>query len=170
MTSLPPTPPALAGGLLTIDLEALKANYITLAKKSGKAECGAAVKADAYGIGVEEAAKTLWDAGCRTYFVARPTEGEQLRRILPHTGKTRPVIYVLDGLHQGQAEYYATHDLRPALTAMDEIREWSAFARRWGHALPCAIHVDTGINRLGLSLADYQAAVSDHDLMKGLNQ
>ena len=57
------------------------------------AECGAAVKGDAYGLGIAPVARALWDAGCRSFFVARPKEGEELRGHLPDA-----VIYVLDGL------------------------------------------------------------------------
>ena len=131
--------------LLTIDLGALASNYRLLARKAGKAECGAAIKGDAYGIGVTQASKTLWAAGCRTFFVARPAEGEELRAILP-----RAVIYVLDGLHAGAAKYYLKHDLRPALASLAEVREWA----KEGRSRPCALHVDTGINRLGLPVDD----------------
>ena len=157
-------PPDLAGAVLSIDLGALQSNYRTLAKKAGKAETGAAIKGNAYGLGLAPVAKALWDAGCKTYFVARPKEGEELRGLL-----LEATIYVLDGLFPGQAEFYAQNRLRPALIAIDEAREWAAFGRRFGHALPCALHVDTGINRLGLSMADFHALTLDKFLMAGLN-
>src|SRR3954467_13812783 len=97
-----PTPQDLAGAALTIDLVALKENWRTLSARAGTAECGAAVKGNAYGLGIEPVARALWEAGCRSYFVARPKEGEELRAILPHA-----TIYVLDGLFAGQAEFYA---------------------------------------------------------------
>jgi alanine racemase len=157
------TPEDLAGAVLTIDLVALKDNWRLLAGRAGKAECGAAVKGNAYGLGIGPVAGALWEAGCRSYFVARPKEGEELRRLLPEA-----VIYVLDGLFAGQAEFYAKLDLRPALISIDEAREWAAFGRVYGRKLPCAIHVDTGINRLGFMPADYEALLSDNFLMEGL--
>lgn len=150
----------IAGGVLTIDLGALASNYRALAKKAGTAECGAAVKADSYGVGMSRAAPTLWAAGCRTFFVARPQEGEALRALLPNA-----IIYVLDGLLPGQAKYYAKHDLRPALISLEEAIEWA----RDGRNKPCAIHIDTGINRAGLSLSDVSRLRNDARLLAGLN-
>jgi alanine racemase len=158
-----PIPTDLAGAVLSIDLAALQTNYKTLAKKAG-VDCGAAIKGNAYGLGLEPVAKALNDAGCKTYFVARPKEGEELRALLPQA-----TIYVLDGLFPGQAEFYAINTLRPALISIEEAQEWAAFGRQYGTHLPCALHVDTGINRLGLSMQDFHALTLDKFLMKGLN-
>jgi alanine racemase len=159
-----PTPEDLAGAVLTIDLVALKENWRRLDQRAGRAECGAAVKGNAYGLGITPVARTLWEAGCRSYFVARPKEGEELRAILPEAA-----IYVLDGLFAGQAEFYAKLNLCPALISISEAREWAAFGRVYGRKLPCAIHVDTGINRLGFSLPEYAALLDDAFTMEGLN-
>lgn len=159
-----PTPEDLAGAVLTIDLVALKENWKTLRARSGAAECGAAVKGNAYGLGIAPVARALWDAGCRSYFVARPKEGEELRALLPEA-----TIYVLDGLFAGQAEFYAKRNLCPALISIEEAREWAGFGRVYGRQLPCALHVDTGINRLGFSLAEFEALLADRFLMEGLN-
>jgi alanine racemase len=161
MTSIPTD---LAGAILSIDLAALQANYRTLRKKAGTAECGAAIKGNAYGLGLAPVAGALWAAGCRNYFVARPKEGEDLRALLP--GAT---IYVLDGLFPGQAEFYAKLNLRPALISVEEAREWAAFGRQYGRPLPCALHVDTGINRLGLSQGAFDAILNDRFVFSGLN-
>lgn len=150
------TPQDLAGALLTIDLNALMANWRLLAERAAPAECGAAVKGDAYGLGVAPVARGLWEAGCRSFFVARPKEGEELRTILRSA-----TIYVLDGLFSGQAEFYARLDLRPALISHDEAREWAAFGRVYGRKLPCAVHVDTGINRLGFAPDELRALLDD---------
>lgn len=158
------TPEDLAGAVLTIDLEALKANWRLLAKRAGRAACGAAVKGNAYGLGIAPVARALWEAGCRTYFVARPKEGEELRALLPVA-----TIYVLDGLFAGQAEFYAKLNLCPALISIDEAREWSGFGRVYGRKLPCALHVDTGINRLGFSMAEFEALLADTFTLEGLN-
>ena len=158
------TPEDLAGAVLTIDLVALKHNWRLLSTRAGSAECGAAVKGNAYGLGIEPVARALWEAGCRTYFVARPKEGEELRRHLPEA-----IIYVLDGLFAGQAEFYAKLNLCPALISIEEAREWAGFGRVYGRKLPCAIHVDTGINRLGFSKPEFDALLDDAFLMEGLN-
>ena len=158
------TPEDLAGAVLTIDLVALKDNWRLLSARAGAAECGAAAKGNAYGLGIEAVVRALWEAGCRTYFVARPKEGEELRRHLPDA-----TIYVLDGLFAGQAEFYAKLDLCPALISIEEAREWAGFGRIYGRKLPCAIHVDTGINRLGFSKPEFDALLDDAFLMEGLN-
>lgn len=159
----PPTD--LAGAVLTVDLDAVQENWKRLAAKAGSAECGAAVKGNAYGLGVEHVAPALWAAGCRTFFVARPMEGGELRHLLPREA----VIYVLDGLFPGQAEFYAREDLRPALITMEEAREWAAFGTEYGRNLPCAIHVDTGINRLGFSPSAFEELIANNEIMARLN-
>ena len=105
---LDPTPKDLAGAVLSIDLGAIQKNWRYLNSHAGSAECGAAVKGNAYGLGVDPVGRALWDAGCRSFFVARPKEGEELRQVLPEA-----TIYVLDGLFPGQAEFYAQHKLLP---------------------------------------------------------
>ncbi|MGB9141123.1 MAG: alanine racemase [Aestuariivirga sp.] len=158
------TPKGLAGAVLSIDLGAVQKNWRTLNSHAGSAECGAAVKGNAYGLGIEPVGRALWEAGCRSYFVARPMEGEELRHVLPEA-----TIHVLDGLFPGQAEFYAQNNLLPALMSIEEAREWAAFGRVYGRKLPCAIHVDTGINRLGFPVAEYAALLAETATMDGLN-
>ena len=159
----PPTD--LAGAILTVDLNAIQENWKRLAAKAAPAECGAAVKGNAYGLGVDQVAAALWAAGCRTFFVARPMEGGELRALLPREA----IVYVLEGLFPGQAEFYAREDLRPALITIEEAREWAAFGTEYGRNLPCAIHVDTGINRLGFSSAAFESLIGDNEIMARLN-
>ena len=143
-----PSPELLAaGGRLTIDLVALSANWKALADHvaGGGHATAAVVKGDGYGIGLEEAARTLAAAGCTTFFVALPDEGRRLREALPDA-----VVYVLNGLIGG-ADAYARFDIRPVLGSWPEIEEWAAF-RKAGGGTGAAIHVDTGMNRLGLTL------------------
>jgi alanine racemase len=158
-------PSDLAGAILTVDLDAIQENWKRLAAKAAPAECGAAVKGNAYGLGVDHVAPALWAAGCRTFFVARPMEGGELRRLLPREA----VIYVLDGLFPGQAEFYAREDLRPALITIEEAREWAGFGTEYGRNLPCAIHVDTGINRLGFSPSAFDELIGNNEIMARLN-
>jgi alanine racemase len=145
--------------ILTIDLDALAANYRRLRELAGLAECAAVVKADAYGLGMAEAAPALWRQGCKTFFVATPDEARALRKLLPHA-----VIYVLAGLMPGTADIFRKHGLRPVLNSADEIREWASFSAKVGEALPCAIHVDSGMNRLGLSAAEVDAVAAERNL------
>lgn len=166
MTQVSTTFPSaeLAGAVLTIDLAALQANWRILAAQQPQAQCSAAIKGDAYGLGLAPVAKALWQAGCTTFFVARAMEGENLRQLLPDA-----VIYVLDGLLAGQAEYYARLNLRPALTSIEEARELAAFGRVYGRKLGCAVHVDTGIHRLGFTMAEFDALLQDRMTCDGLD-
>jgi alanine racemase len=134
-----------AGGILTIDLDAIVGNWRTLARHAVPAECAAVVKADAYGCGAQQVTRALAAAGCRVFFVAHLDEGRVVRQAAPEA-----VIYVLNGLLPGTAASYAESNLRPVLCSTEEWREWMAFSagREWsGRA---ALQADTGMNRLGL--------------------
>ena len=152
-----------AGGRLTIDLVALSANWKALADHvaGGGHATAAVVKGDGYGIGLEEAARTLAAAGCTTFFVALPDEGRRLRQALPDA-----VVYVLNGLIGG-ADAYARFDIRPVLGSWPEIEEWTAF-RKAGGRTGAAIHVDTGMNRLGLTLHEALDLRRDEKLLATL--
>jgi alanine racemase len=151
MTSLPAESP----GLLTIDLAALAANWKALAKRAGKAKCAAVVKADAYGIGLEQAAAALHKAGADTFFVATFDEALRLRTALPAV-----TIYLLNGLNSGTAELVCGIDVQPVLGSIAEIEEWAAHAKSSGEECPAAIHIDTGMNRHGLNVEDVDTCVS----------
>jgi alanine racemase len=138
-------PPEEAGALLTIDLDALAFNWRLLRDRAGGADCAAVVKANAYGIGIEMAVPKLLAAGCRTFYVAHLAEAKRVRAL---TGGA--VIYVLNGFLTGTAPVYAAHGLRPVLGSREEIVEWGEYAAANPDAPPAAIHIDTGMNRLGL--------------------
>jgi alanine racemase len=136
------------GATLTIDLAALAANWRLLAERAGAAECGAVIKADAYGTGIEIAGPALWRAGCRSFFVAHLSEAIRARAVLPEA-----TIFVLNGLPHGSAENLLRHRLVPVLGSGEEVAEWLGEAS----GRPCALHVDTGMNRLGFSVAEITA-------------
>lgn len=139
--------PEMAGGLLHIDLAALASNWRRLRDNAGGAEASAVVKADAYGTGIEQAVPALAQAGCRTFFVAHVSEAIRMRRVAPDA-----TIYVLNGLFPGTSSVYAEHKVRPVLGSFEEIEEWAAFCRSQGRKHEAAIHVDTGMNRLGVTV------------------
>jgi alanine racemase len=151
--------PSLASARLTIDLGALAANWRTLAALAPSSETSAVVKANAYGIGVDRAVPALAAAGCRTFFVATAPEGIEVRAVAPDTA-----IYILDGLPPGGAPALAAQHLRPVLGTPAEIAEWTAWKRQGGDGR-CAIHFDTGMNRLGLGAAQATALLADPALM-----
>lgn len=140
-------PESAAGGVLHIDLDALAANWRILRDNAGGAETAAVVKANAYGTGIEKAVPALAQAGCRTFFVAHLSEAIRARAVVPDAA-----IYVLNGLFSGTCPTYAEFDLRSVLGSFEEIEEWVGFCRAQGQRLKAAIHVDTGMNRLGLTV------------------
>lgn len=141
------------GARLTIDLGAIRANWRRLAAEGPGAECAAVVKADAYGCGVDRVGPALWREGCRTFFVAHLSEGIAARAALPHAA-----IYVLNGLPPNTHEKFASHGLRPVLGSVEELSDWAAFS---AGRLPAALHVDTGMNRLGLAVPEGLALAGD---------
>jgi alanine racemase len=143
-----------AGGTLTIDLAAIEANWRRLYGMTVPVECAAVVKANAYGCGIEEVAARLAKAGCRTFFVADVAEGRRLRAIAPDA-----VIYVLNGVLPHTARALADARLRPVINSTTELAEWDTFvaANSWHGG--AALHVDTGMNRLGLTV-DEAAAIA----------
>jgi alanine racemase len=149
--------------ILTIDLGALAANYRRVRDLASPAECAAVVKADAYGLGMAKAAPALAQAGCRTFFVATLGEATALRALLPQA-----IIYVFSGLMPGTAELYRAGELRPVLNSADEIREWASFCAGRGEQLPCAVHIDTGMNRLGLSADEVDQVANMRDLWQAV--
>jgi alanine racemase len=156
--------PSSAPGRLAIDLGALADNWRKLAGRAAPGRCAAVVKANAYGIGLAEAAPALWDAGARVFFVAHLSEGVEARRLLPEAQ-----IYVLNGLEAGaDPGDYARNRLAPVIGAEEELERWAAFAARQGRTSPCALHLDTGMNRLGFeSLARLEAAMERHGSASG---
>jgi alanine racemase len=156
--------PESAPGRLTIDLGALAGNWRALAGRAAPGRCAAVVKANAYGIGLAEAAPALWDAGARVFFVAHLSEGVAARRLLPEA-----TIYVLNGLEAGaDPADFAQWRLAPVIGGEEELRRWSAFAAREGKTSPCALHLDTGMNRLGFeSLPRLRAAMETHGSASG---
>jgi len=152
-----------AGAVLTIDLSAITANYRLLAGKAGAAACGAAVKSDAYGLGMAKVAPALARAGCRHFFVALIDEGIALRTILPDAE-----IYVLNGPLARTEEDFRAHRLVPVLNSIGQIDLWRRHARRQGGAR-AVLHVDTGMNRLGLAADELdRVAASPDRLLEGI--
>jgi alanine racemase len=145
---------AAASGVLTIDLDALVANWRKLEKTAVPAECSAVIKANAYGCGMEPVARALAKAGCKTFFVATPEEAATARAALPSA-----VIYVFNGLIQNNGDAYAKIDARPVIGDLNELAEWDVFCRHTGWAGGAAIHIDTGMHRLGLTITEAQGLI-----------
>jgi len=145
---------AVATGVLTVDLDAICANWRKLEKTAVPAECAAVIKADAYGCGLDPVARALALAGCKTFFVATLDEARAARAALPSAA-----LYVLGGFIQNTGEAYAKIDAKPVMGDLNELAEWDVFCRRSGWAGGAAIHIDTGMNRLGLTRVEAQGLI-----------
>ena len=150
---------------LTVRLDALAANYHRFVQLCGRAAVAPAVKADAYGLGAARTVDTLARAGCDTFFVARLEEGIALRPLIPQAR-----IFVLDGAQEGTSPALISNRLFPVLNSLGEIERWSSSARAHGGPLDCAIHLDSGMNRLGLTAAEQKGLCADvSERLRGLN-
>ncbi len=138
-------------GRLTIDLAAVVANWQQLAALASPAETAAVVKADAYGLGMTPVAQALNAAGCETFFVASLAEGVALRAYLPDVA-----IIVLSEQVEPHVDELIAHRLTPVLNHLAAVEAW----RAQGAPHPAWLHLDTGMNRLGLSATDWQDLVA----------
>lgn len=159
MVSRREIPPPEAGARLTIDLGALVANWRDLAALAAPGDCAGVVKADAYGLGIAEAVPALAEAGCATFFVALPVEARQVRAAAPEA-----TIYVLGGFAPESAAAFDEAGARPVLGSLAEVEAWAALCHAEGARRPAAIHVDTGMNRLGLSADEVDALAARPEL------
>ena len=140
----------MASGTLTIDLDAIAANWRALDRLSGPGvQTAAVVKADAYGLGATRVARALAGAGARRFFVALAEEGAAVRQALG----PGPQIAVLSGHMAGDTEMIHDLDLTPMLNSLEQItRHLEALP---GHAF--GVQLDTGMNRLGVEMLEWQA-------------
>ena len=150
-------------GLLTIDLSAIAANYRLLAEKAAPAEAAAAVKADAYGLGLEPVVRTLAAQGCRTFFVATIEEGIELRALIPDVG-----ICVLNGLISGAPADFNAQRLIPVLNDLGQVDAWRGWSRDNG-AAPAVLHLDSGMARLGLPPQELDILADDPARLDGVH-
>lgn len=130
---------------LKVDLAAIRKNYAFLQKAAHSDMCAAVVKANAYGLGLAPVSKTLWDAGARLFFVAQLEEAIALRKVLPKAD-----IAALNGLLPKSEKAFLTHNIIPVLNDVGQWQRWSKATKKNAAIL----HVDTGMNRLGLSAED----------------
>lgn len=140
---------------LTVDLGALVDNWKEMARRSGRASTAAVVKADAYGLGLEDCGTALYEAGARDFFVAAVQEGVTLRTYAPDAR-----IYVLSGIWPGQERMFYENDLVPVIISEEQLAFWMSVTAEHGDH-PCALHIDTGFNRLGLPAEEAIAFAED---------
>lgn len=155
--------PDSSTGILTIDLVELTHNWLQLKSRLNGADCGAVIKAEAYGLGAGRAAIQLCHAGCKEFFVALIDEGIYLRNVLRDV-QLEANIHILSGpMVAGQT--LVEHDLIPVLNSLGDIAFWKD-----KHPLaPADIHIDTGMARLGLSPSDLEILQKEPQRIEGLN-
>lgn len=137
---------------LTVDIAALAANWRYLARASGPATCGAAVKADGYGLGAREVVAALARAGCTEFFIASWSEAAALG---PLPDGVR--LAVLHGVQDGELAAALASPAVPVLSTAAQVARWRAAAPE----RDCDIMVDTGMNRLGLSVGEAMSGLLD---------
>lgn len=150
--------------LITIDLDALMANYRACAKRMHPGSVAAVVKANAYGLGIRKIAPALYHAGCRQFFTATHREAITLRSILPGAE-----IFVFEGLTGRSAGQFLKHRLVPVLNTPAQLACWTAEAKTSGRALPAIIDIDTGMTRLGMGEAELLQVIEEHSGLKQLD-
>ncbi|MDA1089753.1 MAG: alanine racemase [Proteobacteria bacterium] len=163
---------AYAGAILTIDLDAVIANFRLLSARLSGASMSAVVKADGYGLGAGPVAVALAGAGCGVFYVAHIEEGIVLRQALNDTGNSQFIkaeIHILGGLMANAENAYDASRLIPVLGSLDEIHNWKSYCHRLAQPLPCDIHVDTGMARLGLAANEVEKLVAEPSRLDGLN-
>ena len=144
---------------LEVDLAAVVANWRALGALHPGGPVAGVVKADAYGLGAAQVAPALHAAGCRHFFTAHLSEAVAIRALVPGA-----MVAVLNGIAPGSEGGFVAHDILPVLGTPGEIARWGGLARRLGRRLPALLHVDTGMNRLGLD----GGQMADPNLLDGI--
>ncbi len=143
------------GALLTIDLKALQSNWQSLGKLAHPAECAACVKANAYGIGLEQAVAALVKAGCKTFFVAHESEA---RKMPPAKDGIR--TFVLNGVPEEPNGYEQAFAV---IGSFHDIRQMKRFAANDRTQINVALHFNIGMNRLGFHPDDIEVVKTELD-------
>lgn len=151
------TPPDAAhdGPCLLLDLQALADNWRTVCAACPASRVGAVVKGDAYGLGVAQIVPTLWELGCRDFWLATADEALRVRACLPGDAPACGLrLWLLDGLGGHDARDLAGEGLIPALAGPHEAALLGGDSSCAGAPLPVAVHLDTGLSRLGFGARD----------------
>ncbi|MEZ0223458.1 MAG: alanine racemase [Alphaproteobacteria bacterium] len=158
-----------AGPLSTLEihLDAIARNYLLLKKKlKAGADCAAVVKADAYGLGAGPVARALFDQGCRHFFVAHFGEATVVRHAVPEKDA---IIYVLNGPWGADAKAFLAGNFVPVLNSLDDLNYWSGVCKADNKRHPALLHLDTGMNRLGLTVTEATGLFSDKTALQALD-
>lgn len=154
-----------ANSILLVNLERVAYNFNVLKKKLGNVECAATLKANAYGVGAGKIAKTLIREGCSTFFLATIDEAIELRKEI---SSTNPRIIVLNGVPRGTESTFREYQLIPTLNDLDQVNRWYDHNKESRVVQPAILHLDTGMNRLGLCEDDLNCLTTSPSKIKAI--
>ena len=158
-----------ADSAITINLDAIIANWRYIDGLSAPTtRTAAVVKANGYGLGSSAVARALAQAGCELFFVANLTEAAELRTVFRQTGHGDIPIMVLHGVQRGQEADFSAHYLEPVLNDLEQISRWQLYAAKTNATFPALLHVDTGMNRLGLDADQADWLIQNRKTLDGL--
>lgn len=140
---IPPT------ATIKLDSDALVENWRALDRLSGKAKAGAAVKANAYGLGVRDVVQRLMAAGCTDFFVANWQEASEIEDLTAG----RAGVSVLNGVREADLPFAHQSPAKPVLNSLEQVQRWKTSGK------PCDIMINSGMNRLGINLEDLDASL-----------
>jgi alanine racemase len=149
---------------MIIDLGAVKHNYAFLSKQLNGAECGAVIKANAYGLGMVPVAKALSEVGCQHFFVATLEEAIDLRKSMPDEA-----IYPFNGLLPGSESFYSLNNITPVLNDLSQVSAWQNWSKKLGHPLKAILQLDTGMWRAGLSPDEVNIMHQEPERLEGID-
>ncbi len=156
----------ISNSFLEINIDSIIHNYQLINNKVGNTECAAVLKADAYGMGASVVAKALDKVGCSTFFVATIDEGIELRACF---SKNENQIAVLSGLLEGSEDIFYSNKLTPVLNDTEQIKKWAIYNKQKKISAPSILHIDTGMNRLGLTINELYDILKNPTELKELH-
>ena len=128
-------------GILNINTNNLIYNYNFFKKLKKNLIVAPTIKANAYGLGDKKVFNLLLKNSCKHFFVATLDEGLKLKN------KNKLInIFILNGLQDYNLKRFFNSNLIPVINSIEE------YIRIKNSGLKFAIHVDTGINRLGIPI------------------
>ena len=156
----------ISNSFLEINIDSIIHNYQLINNKVGNTECAAVLKADAYGMGASVVAKALDKVGCSTFFVATIDEGIELRACF---SKNENQIAVLSGLLEGSEDIFYSNKLTPVLNDTEQIKKWAIYNKQKKISATSILHIDTGMNRLGLTINELYDIIKNPTELKQLH-
>lgn len=149
-------------GELSVDLRAIVENWQIIRNQlSRDVRCGAVVKANAYGLGVDRIAPKIYQAGCREFFVSNLKEAQQLKSLVASDAN----IYVLTGCNAGAEREFIKRGYIPVIVSFEMLERWAKAAESHEHAR-AVLKVNTGMGRMGIEPEEFETLMDHVDLLR----